>query len=810
MKKQTNKKLPPLERRETTTVESADAGTVVQNSDLAPVLFLALLPIIYLGAGLFSGTNIFGSPLADAKSQFFYTRLFGFSSLAEFSIPLWNPYVFAGTPFVGTLQSSVFYPPNLIFAILPIAVAMNWSIALHLALSGIFTYYLLRRYGVTAFGATLSGMVYTLSAPQVMHIYAGHLNALSSMAWTPLMFLLLDRMIREKDLKDSIRLGVAISLQFLAGQPQYLFYTMMALTAYLLFHLGCPDKEAGRFRMIARPLMLFVAAIAIGVGLSAIQIAPTFEMTRYSTRENLTYEWVSQFSFPPAHLITFLIPDFFGDMLKVPYWGRNYLWEMTAYVGIAPLLLAIVAVCRVRQKRVRFFAGLAAASLLLALGKFTPLLKIAYTVVPGFNLFRGNSKFIFLTAFSLAVLSGFGANLLIRTCRDKATKIVTLTAAGVAAVLVLLLLQSFNAEWFRLAINGSVLSGDFYSGAMQIMVNGFEQVAVGNFQSGAILTLGLLAATVLVLLPANFDWLDRKIVMFLLLVVVGFDLFTFGRRYMVSFDSRGAYWNQEAVEFLRKDPLPFRVMAPEMEANCGMASRIETLGGYDTIMLKRFSEYINLAQSKPPEEPDLYVNLATTNKLTDLFNVKYLLLGPNVTMDEGGPFRQVFSNGAAKVYLNRNALPRAFIVHGVKQISGKQAIFQELVKSDFDPWSYAIVDEKVPDVPDLPGERGPIPTIVSHAAERVVIDAVLSRPGLLVLGDTYYPGWKVFVDGRESKLYRANYLMRGVTLSGGRHRVEFRYEPTSFRIGALITLGTLGGAALLLARCRRRRLEQKK
>ena len=809
MRKQTNKKSPLLERRETTPIEGADAGPIHQISDLASVLFLALLPILYLGAGLFSGTNIFGSPLADAKSQFFYTRLFGFSSLAEFSIPLWNPYVFAGTPFVGTLQSSLFYPPNLIFALLPIAVAMNWSIALHLALAGISTYFLLRRYGVSAFGATLAGMVYTLSAPQVMHIYAGHLNALSSMAWTPLMFLLLDRMIRETEMKECIWLGLTICLQFLAGQPQYLFYTMMALTAYLLLFGYIEGNEAGRFRMTSRPLMLFVAAIAIGVGLSAIQIAPTFEMTRYSTREDLTYEWVSQFSFPPAHLITFLIPDFFGEMLKVPYWGRNYLWEMTAYVGIAPLLLAIVAVCRVRQKRVWFFAGLAAASLLLALGKFTPLLKIAYTVVPGFNLFRGNSKFIFLTAFSLAVLSGFGADLLLRSCRDKAMKLVMLTVAGVAAVVVLVLLQSCSAEWFRLAINGSVRSGDFYSDAMQIMTNGFEQVAVGNFQSGAILTLGLLAATVLILLLTNFDWLDQKIVMLLLLVVVGFDLFTFGSRYMVSFDSRGAYWNQEAVDFLRKDRMPFRVMAPEMEANCGMASRIETLGGYDTIMLKRFSEYINLAHGTPPEEPDLYVNLTATNKLTDLLTVKYLLLGPKSSIAEGGPFTLVFSNGVAKVYQNKNVFPRAFIVHGVKQLSGKQAIFQELVKSDFDPWSYAIVEEEVPAVSGSPGEREPVPTVVSHAAQRVVIDAVLSRPGLLVLGDTYYPGWKVFVDGRESKLYRTNYLMRGVTLPGGSHRVEFRYEPTSFRIGALITLGTLGGAALLLARCWRRRLEQK-
>jgi uncharacterized membrane protein YfhO len=185
--------------------------------------------------------------------------------------------------------------------------------------------------------------------------------------------------------------------------------------------------------------------------------------------------------------------------------------------------------------------------------------------------------------------------------------------------------------------------------------------------------------------------------------------------------------------------------------------------------------------------------------------VKYLLLGPNAVVAEGGPFRQVFNNGAAKVYQNRDAFPRAFVVHGIRQISGKRAIFRELTGNDFDPRSSAIVEEKVPDLPDLPGERSPVPTIVSHAAERVVIDADLAKPGLLVLGDTWYPGWKVFVDGRESKLYRANYVMRGVSLPGGRHRVEFRYQPVSIRIGALISLLTLGGAAFLLAWRRRLR-----
>jgi uncharacterized membrane protein YfhO len=266
------------------------------------------------------------------------------------------------------------------------------------------------------------------------------------------------------------------------------------------------------------------------------------------------------------------------------------------------------------------------------------------------------------------------------------------------------------------------------------------------------------------------------------------DLFVFSSRYMISFDSREAYGNREALDFLQRDREQFRIIAPEAEANFGMANRVETLGGYDTIMLKRFSEYINLSQGKDPDVPDLFVTISTTNKLTDLLNAKYLLLGPKSAPANAGTFQQVFSNGAAQLYENSNAFPRAFVVHAAKRVSGRQAMFAELANPGFDPWTYALVEEELVGLPQGVSGRGRLPTIVNHAADTVTIDADLDRPGLLVLGDAYYPGWRASVDGVETKIYPANYVMRSVMLPTGKHRVVFRYAPASFRIGATISL----------------------
>ena len=605
------------------------------------------------------------------------------------------------------------------------------------------------------------------------------------------MFLLTDKMIRENRVIYSMLLGVTIALQFLAGQPQYVFYTMIALFLYFLFHIAYGRADGQGTSWIVRQSWFFVCAVLISIAVSAVQILPSLEMTRYSTRENLSYQWVSQFSFPPGHLITFLLPDFFGDMLKVPYWGRNYLWEMSAYIGIVPLILVILSVIRSERRVVSFFFWLAIVSLLLAFGKYTPLLKGLYSFVPGFHLFRGASKFIFLTALSLAVLSGFGADVLIKSCRDKGTRTVMLSTVGAALVFILLLLVTLDPEWFRMAINGSVLSGDFYTSPEPFMTNAFTQAAVDAFRGQAVRTVGLLLVTTLVVLLAQFRWLNRQILMLLLFALIVCDLFAFSSRYMISFESREAFGDSGATAFLQQNREPFRIMAPEAEANFGMANRVATVGGYDTIMLKRFSEYINLAQGKSPDEPDLSVNIAATNTLTDLLNMKYLLLGAKSTLIVGDSFRLVFNNGAAKIFENSHALPRAFVVHGARSASGRSAIFQELTKSDFDPWQYAIVEEELSGLSPGPTKRGALPTIVKYSAHKVLIDADLDRPGLLVLGDTYCPGWQAFVDGRETKIFPTNYVMRSVFLPAGKHRVEFRYAPYSFKIGAAISLVAL-------------------
>jgi hypothetical protein len=220
-----------------------------------------------------------------------------------------------------------------------------------------------------------------------------------------------------------------------------------------------------------------------------------------------------------------------------------------------------------------------------------------------------------------------------------------------------------------------------------------------------------------------------------------------------------------------------------------MLEGIENVGGFDAFVLKNYNEFMNFAQRRPAEEPYLSMDLRGYSRLLDLLNVKYYVVSAGVSLPLPG-FALAFQNHGYWVYRKQDALPRSFIVHEAWVMKDRDAILRRMAGAGFDPTSYAIVEEEIQGLPGSASAQSPLPEVVEHSLNRVAIKAQLEKRGLLVLGDAYYPGWRVFVDGRESQIYRANYVMRAVLLPEGNHVIEFRYDPLSFKIGAAITVLT--------------------
>lgn len=780
--------------------------------DWFAILTLFLLTLAYFHNVIIPADfRILSDQNTDTRHQLFYWRYFGFDTLAKGTIPLWNPYIYGGTPFVGGVQSALFYPLNLLFLIFPIYIAINYSIILHVFLSGVFTYLYLRFIKLnpkseirnlqsiarlSRMSCMVSSVIFMFCAPQIFHVYPGHLPNLCTMIWLPLILLCAELFIRTRNFLYALFGGIAVAFNILAGHPQYFFYTAIAVVIYCIIRMIQEFREDMNWKHawyhVAGVCMLYVT----GVSLAAIQLLPAFEMIQHSARQTISYEWISQFSFAPENCITLFIPEFFGDLLHTPYWGRYYLWEMSLYLGILPLFLSALAAFYERNKFTKIFLILALVTMILALGKFTPFLKIFYAIVPGFNLFRGNSKFIFIVAFSLSVLSGMGVEHLKNSIltKRKISSFLSITIGIVAAVCLFLfiffLCKAGYGAWYGIIRNICYL-GDRYTTLPSLNDTGFLHTTFAVATRGVIKFIILSVLSLLVIgLWINGRLRSQVLIPITIAVIFG-DLWCFGNQYMVTFDSRQCFWNKELVHVLKNDPEPFRITtAGYFELNQGMVHNISHIGGYDANVIKEYSEFINLSDGKPIDEPRIVMEVSQLSRLTNMLNVKYLLLPANVKI-EHPMIKPVFHDSKYALFLNTQASPRAFIVHEAKTLQGRDAIFKELSGNEFDPHRYCILEEPSRLTTNSSGKnllKEANPAILEYLPNSVTIKATLVEDGYLVLGDTFYPGWNAYVDGKKSRVLKTNYILRSVFLEKGEHMVKFVYEPKSFTVGMIITL----------------------
>ena len=784
--------------------------------DWYAILTLLLLTLAYFHKVVIPfDAVILSDQNTDTRHQLFYWRYFGFNTLAKGTLPLWNPYIYSGTPFVGGIQSALFYPFNLIFLLFPIHVAINYSIILHVFLSGVFTYLYMRylRFsgaekqgayplksreagGLSRTSCIISAIIFMFCAPQIFHVYPGHLPNLCTMIWLPLILLFSELFIRTRNLLYAFTGGVAVACNILAGHPQYFFYTAIAVSLYFIVRILQEFAGHKNGRLAGYSFAGIFVIYITGVLLSSIQLFPAFEMVKHSTRQTLTYEWVGQFSFLPENFITLFIPDFFGDLFNAPYWGRCYLWEMSLYTGIPSLILCGAALFCFKNNYTRVFLILALITTVLALGRFTPLFKVLYTIAPGFNMFRGNSKFIFIVAFSLSALAGFGMEYLQNApFAKKKTRTFLFILIGIVASISMFFIIFFlcNAGfglWYDIIHKINSL-GDRYTTLPDLNDAGFLQTTFAVAGKSAIKAAIIAILSLLIIGVWRNGRVHKKVLIPMTIALLFGDLWMFGNRYMATFDLQGCFWNKEVTDVLKNDPRPSRITTVgHFELNQGMAHDIANIGGYDANVIKEYSEFVNLLSGKPIEQPNIVMEVSNISKLTNLLNVKYLLLPSNVRINHPG-FTLLYNDTRYAIFENTHALPRAFIVRKAKELHGRDAIFKELSGDEFQPEEYIIVEEPLPPVhhAGLQNIRNePLPEILEYTPNSVTIKASLAEEGYLVLGDTYYPGWNAYVDGRKSRIYKTNYVIRSVFLEKGEHLVRFLYEPKSFVIGMIISL----------------------
>ena len=660
-------------------------------------------------------------------------------------LPLWNPYEFSGTPLLANFQSASFYGLNRFFILLPFNLAWSFLIILQTLLSLIFMYFFLLNLKLNKQSCFLGSITFAFSGFSIAWLEWG--NILHTALWLPLILLSIDKIfyhlksLEYLKIKFKIRKHIVWSLifissladSFFAGHLQIFFYVFLLSSAYLLFRWF--QNRSGR-KLFIRFLICYLLFIIF----TSIQWAPTFNFILESARSIDQLSWQKEGWFIPwQNIIQFLAPDFFGNPATLNYWGVWNYAEFVGYVGILPLILALFALFFRRDKTVLFFGLTFFIALIFSFPTF--IAKIPYILNIPFISTAQPTRLIFLIDFSLAILSAFGLDYLIKNKKG-----IIYPSLFIGIVFIYL--------W---GIALSTPSPNFLISKQNLI---FPSI--------------LFLATILLLFIKNKRNNLLGLIIYILIALTIFDLFRFGWKFTPFTNKEHLFPQTESISFLQNQKGQFRIMTTDsriLPPNFSTFYRIQSVDGYDPLYLERYGELITSSERRKPDiNPPFGFNRIITprnfdSKIIDLLGVKYVL---SLSDLQSPKLTKVFQEGQTQVYENKNILPRAFFVENAVGAQDKNDAIKKLFANKDNLDKTAIVEE----FDSSTWTVGEV-QIKNYEENKIILETKNEGNGFLVLTDSFYPTWHAKVDGEETKIFRADFNFRGVVVPKGSHRVEF-------------------------------------
>ena len=750
----------------------------------------------------------------DLGPYFIPPRVFWVESIKQGDFPLWNPYQFCGHPFFANPQYAICYPLNSLFLLLPFDSAFNSIIIIHFFLGGVFTYLLLRDLAVDPGGSLIAGILFMLGG-YLLSIHS-LLPTLLTVVWTPLIILFFRRALTGPGITNEIITAIFFSISFLGGGLENVYGNVFILLLMVLFYADTHVTIIKRLSSMLLVLTFFLL-------LAAVQVIPFFELFYHSIRgTGLTFDEATTWSFAPRDILLFFLPDAYGYFLdKGKYW-TNQCWIKTLYMGCLPFILSPVFFVLGKGRRV--YVALMLVSLFLALGRYNPLYHLVFDYVPTFSGLRYPVKFLYIFILTVAITAGLGFQRLKEYVQEGGRKKITtvfMVLSLLSGLIGLLLLLKYDDAEGLLKLWGF----DFPD---------YNYIAVNLHHAKRFLFYSCLFFLIMRIgCGVHWKrWIQAVLIFFLVADLLG---------------NMGFYNREKASDYFRKtkiaeimaaDKTPFRsfttgktvyddstVLIPFTAVGADISKekhlpsynllyRLHDMWGLDVVRLQRSGDlYKELTKSK---------SISATN-LLDLYGVKYVISILPIEHDpryeliyahiEGmqGDREELIKKNTIKLYRQRNPVPRAWLVKDFK-VYDKGKILAALIEKDFHPGQTVFLEEQPswdrvsPDKQVPGGTRQAKVALLSESNNQVRFHVSAPDDSLLVVSDTWYPGWKAVVypvqknevwksGGKPKKIMRANYAFRAIALEPGEYEVHFTYEPVSFKIGALISILTLIGIA---------------
>jgi hypothetical protein len=739
----------------------------------AAAVFLLVLALLLLGRGLWPPAGQVVGEGYDMRGAYYLWHDTVHTAVREGRLPFWDPYEFSGYPFLVNPQVGAFYPPAWLTVVLPTQVGISWYIVAHLWLAGLGMLLFVRAMGGRWLGGLLAAVAFAFSAFMTARIWAGHAVPLASNIWLPWLALGLAWSVRRGTVWAAVLAGVPLAMAVLAGHTTSLLYMGLGWGAFALYLLVTAGKPG---------LVIRQAAVmgVVGVLLSAVQLLPLFQFSALSTRVAApSFEFAANYSLPPAHLITLIVPEYFGEPVRAGYWSVPTFVELTAYAGILPLLGLVLALRR-PTRLAWFYVVVIAVGLLLAVGSYGFLYRIFFDLLPPFRLARAPGRAAILYVFAVSALlgeamgswQGMGVEERVDKLRPYMRTVLVVAAVIGAAVL---------------AATGAVFAAQHpteTSGRLWHQLGGWSLALTWTLVGGGLLWGYLVSAPEQVV---RRRWLGAG----LLLVMVA-DLWFFGYKMVRTSPTTAEPMWADARELIGETNeriLPWGVSL--FWQNGPGQVGLRSVFGYNSLEIADYEAFV---ASIPDPRATTY----------DILGTAYVV--SPVALEGFGdgerPLTPLANTESVWVYRRGRVMPVAWLVYGVEVIEDAGATIGRIHEEGFDPATTVVLDQEPPCSLDG-GEGVGTAEIVVQRPGYWQIETNSDRPALLVLSETAYPGWQVRVDGEAAEVLKAYSVVRAVCVPAGTHTVEWEYRPTIFMFGGVLSL--LGLAAVAMAVVKERR-----
>lgn len=699
----------------------------------------------------------------DVRDYQFWCMSFFRNQVLSGDFPLWNPHMYSGHPFAANPANFVFYPFVVLYVLFPLPWAFNIDIIVHFLAAWAGMYVLTKRISGSDAASLIAAVVYTFNGHTLGRVYGGHLSFVHSTAVIPWVFIALERVFQEDKPSLFWIPGAALGLLILTGNTQIIYYTTLLVCLYV------PMRYVSKFgfsqvRSFITYCAWFLLVPLVSFGIAAVFLLPVFEFISLSDRAEKLYEFAVSGSFGPEFFSSIFIPPPLTQESGV-------VREAGAYCGLGaiPLVLLGLMVSFLRRNLVPL-AVLFCVTLTLVLGRHTPLYRFYYDWLPLLGNFRVPARALSVIMVFAALFAGIGLAYVLG--QEKKRNLVISLLASVTVSLIF--------------------------AALAFWVVGLDKIHHGVRHAGVFAFLSIVIFSISLMRMKN----RGRIIPLVMVIFIFTDVFLLYAPGIPALDQKDLLKKEDFEDLFDVASGDYRVLVPisfnpsyplsPLGARCNVMG-YENAGGYVQVAVMDYYRFIHaMAQVPPPVKSRHTVNWELFRE-NNVFSSKIL----------GIKYALAYGNDGWKLLRASWYMPRACLVHTAKVIPDYRDHLAAMKEPTFNPQEVVYLEEgdrdhlrKLHEGPPMQNGRERV-TIDRYDPDRIDMSTSSPWASYLVVSELFYPGWKAYVDGQETKILRADYLLRAIPLERGSHKVTMVYRPLSFIVGFCITVLTVLGLSAL-------------